>query len=198
MGRKSQVNGLTLDLTRIPTSGNFVMEDLIVHAPLQKVNNCELCNSGVVGAFRECDGRHMCGLCCAIYKDKITSAAADRLKQEYAKPCPFCGDITQRKNFDHVNMFTKEGCVGFMVETAQNSNIILEEIEKCQLLCITCHRKVTAYERKHGFISKKQKFNRQKASGSDVSESKSVFMAEYAAIMEPFYLGLAAGSPVGS
>ena len=192
MGRRRAVAGLTLDLTRIPVSGNFVVEDLIIREPTPKINNCQICNSHVVGAFRECDGKNMCGLCCAIYKEKITRAAADRLQQEYAKPCPFCGDNKRRKNFDHINMFTKEGCVGFMVETGQDSDKIIAEIDKCQLLCVKCHYKVTTYERYKGFFRKKRRFNRQKAAGFDISETKAVLMTEYAAIMEPFYRRLAA------
>ena len=187
MGRRRAVVGLKLDLTRIPASGDFVVEDLIVHESAPKVNNCDLCKSYVVGAFRECDGRNMCGLCCAIYKKKITNAAADRLKQEYAKPCPFCGDNKRRKNFDHINMFTKEGCVGFMVETGQDSDKIIAEIDKCQLLCVTCHYKVTTYEQYKGFFGKKRRLNRKKAAGQDISDKKAKLMTEYAAIMEPFY-----------
>jgi len=192
MGRRRKVVGLTLDLTRISASGGIVLEDLIVPEPPTKVNNCEICKSHVIGAFRECDGKNMCGLCCAIYKNKITHAAAERLKQEYAKPCPFCGDNKRRKNFDHINMFTKEGCIGFMVENGQDSDKIIAEIDKCQLLCVKCHYKVTTYEQYKGFFRKKRRFNRHKAAGGDISAMKAKYMTEYAAIMEPFYRNLTA------
>jgi len=193
MPKKHKIEGLTLDLTRIPSSGTFILEDLIVHevVPSPKSDHCDICNSNVVGAFREYDGKHMCGLCCAIYREKITGAAIEKLKQEYARPCIFCGNTDERKNFDHINMFTKEGCVGFMVEQGLNSDDILAEIDKCQILCIKCHRKVSSYERKQGFFQKKRSLNAQKRAGKDISQLLSVFMTEYSEIMGPFYAALA-------
>ena len=182
---RRKVEGLTLDLTRIPESGVFVLEDLIV----KKVDHCEECRSVVVGAFRECDGKALCGLCCAILKEKVNADVIERLKLEYAKPCGFCGKIDVRKHFDHINMFSKKGCVGIMVENSAKNEDILEEINKCQILCVGCHKKVTRYEWRHGFIAAKKRLNRLKRAGEDVMELEKALSDEYLACMGPFYGG---------
>jgi hypothetical protein len=188
--RRRRIEGVVLDLTRIPESGVFVLDDLIVPEP---VSHCDLCNSGVVGAYRVCDGKNMCGLCCAIYKKKVTEDVIDRLLHEYAKPCGFCGTRTAQKHFDHINMFSKEGCIGWMVEKGHNSDEILAEINKCQILCIKCHKKVTARESAAGFIAKKRHLNALKRSGVDVSVLTASLSAEYSAFMGPVYEGLRGG-----
>jgi hypothetical protein len=190
--RQRKTIGITLDLTRIPESGQFVLEDLIVTEPV-RVDHCDVCNSGVVGAYRICDGRAMCGLCCAIHEEKLSVAAIGRLLQEYAKPCTFCGDRDMQKHFDHINMFTKAGCIGWMVEKGHNSDDILAEINKCQVVCIKCHKKVTSHERAAGFMVKKGQLNALKRAGHDISVQSASLMAEYSAFMGPIYEGLRGG-----
>jgi hypothetical protein len=182
---------LTLDLTRIPASGVFVLDDLIIREP-ERTETCDICLSPTVGAFRVCDGERMCGLCCASHKEKVRADVIERLKHEYAKPCVFCGLKEVRKHFDHINMFTKEGNIGFMVEDGCNSDDILKEIDKCQIACVACHHKVTAYERSKGFIRKKRRLNAKKRRGEDVSALTSELSSKYSAQMEPFYARLRA------
>jgi hypothetical protein len=196
MRKKRIVEGLTLDLTLIPESGIFEIDDLIVQEiskpTEEKQDHCDVCKSFVVGAFRECAGKAMCGLCCAIFKEKVNNDVIDILKQEYAKPCSFCGDMTRQKHFDHINMFSKTDSIGLMVEMGKNSDDILEEIKKCQILCIACHKKVTYYEKKYGFIQKKRGLNQQIRLGRDMNDIKMALFKEYSEKMGPFYESMVA------
>jgi len=59
-------------------------------------------------------------------------------------------------NMDHINMFTKAGAVGPMMYCGTSVELIKAEINKCQLLCISCHAAVTHFEYKFGFIRAKK------------------------------------------
>lgn len=54
-------------------------------------------------------------------------------------------------------MFNKEGTVGLMICRGADYQTIIEEINKCQLLCISCHTMVTAMEAKLGFLKAKRR-----------------------------------------
>jgi len=190
MRRPKKVEGLILDLTRIPDSGTFVLDDLIV-TELPLADHCDVCKSDVVGCFRVYNGKPMCGLCRAIHKQNIGPLVITRLLEEYAKPCTFCGDTRRQKHFDHINMFSKADCVGIMVEKGQPSDDIMAEINKCQILCVPCHRKVTSYEARLGFISKKRQLNRLQRQGGDISVLKDAYFTAYSVAMEPYYAWLA-------
>lgn len=191
MRRPKKVAGLTIDLTRIPESGTFVLDDLIV-TEMALVDHCEVCRSDVVGGFRVCDGKAMCGLCRTIHKQKVDPLVIKRLLEEYAKPCTFCGDTRRQKHFDHINMFSKVDCVGMMVENCRPSDDIMAEINKCQILCVPCHKKVTSQETRLGFISKKRQLNRRQRQGEDISALKDAYFTSYSVAMAPYYAWMAA------
>jgi hypothetical protein len=152
MGRK--VEGITLDLTRIPASGEFILEDLIVH------------------------------------EEDLPTYESDEyafLKEKYSDPCSFCGIKSGRKHFDHKNMFDKTGCVGKMIKRKYNIVKIKAEIDKCQLLCVPCHKKVTAYEYSCGFIAQKRYLNKSIRAGMDVTSIRMQYFDNYRDKMGPFY-----------
>jgi hypothetical protein len=161
MGRKKNVEGLTLDLTRIPENGEFIIENLIVvekpAVPLVKRD-----------------------------KYNYSSEELSILNEKYSQPCTFCNK-TGKMHFDHINMFNKSECVGIMIDKKYHFKDIIDEINKCQLLCIQCHKKVTAHEHKCGFIAKKRLFNKIIRSGGDVEGIKTVLIDQYNEIMGPFY-----------
>ena len=146
--------------------------------------------SATVGALRMCDGKRLCGLCRAV--TKVTPEVLCRLQAEYCKPCEFCCRNHVRKHFDHINMFSKVNCVGIMVENGINSADIIQEIDKCQIVCIECHRKITAYERKRGFIKKKRDLNKRIRRGEDIMALHTELFGKYMAIMTRFYARLRA------
>ena len=84
-------------------------------------------------------------------------------------------------------MFEKTGTVGFMIRNHRKLAEILAEIDKCQLLCISCHKKVTSYENKCGFISMKRLLNKNIRKKQDITEMQTVLISQYRDKMEPFY-----------
>ena len=144
---------------------------------------CEDCSMCAVGAYKIVDGRRVCGLCRAFHENLITLRMYDYILQEVKKPCRFCGRIDVKKNFDHVNMFEKEGTVGIMVMQGCPESGLLKEIQKCQILCVDCHRVVTSYEMRRGFMKKKSALRR--AHGT--AEARAIMAVEYERVMTGFY-----------
>ena len=118
MRRRKKVEGLTIDLARMPETGEFVLEDLIVE-------ESSVCPYEV-------------------------SPFPEWLEDLYKNPCSFCGANDRRMHFDHINMFEKRDSISTMIYTGCSKEEIIAEINKCQLLCIHCHNKVTFMERKYG------------------------------------------------
>lgn len=194
MRRRKKVEGLVLDLTRVADGVPFVLEEYIVTAPEPFVSGiCEACGSSTIGALRVHEGAKKCGICRAVADGRISAELCEMLRAEYAKPCGFCGDSSAKKHFDHVNMFSKLDCVGFMVEKGCNEESIVTELEKCQILCVPCHRKVTMYERRKGFFSKKRAFNKLLRAGEDVEDLRIALYEEYSVALEPYYERLRGG-----
>jgi len=148
-----KVEGITLDLTRIPESGEYTLEDLIVHD---------------ISGYS-------------------ASPFPDWLCELYNNPCAFCGKKRIKMHFDHINMFEKTDCISTMHYKGYSKEEIIAEIDKCQLLCIHCHKKVTRTEIKHGFFKKKRIFNKILRKGGDISELRTKLIAEYSEIMGVVY-----------
>ena len=141
---------------------------------------CDDCGTCVVGAMKLIEGRTLCGLCRAFHGDLITLGMYDRILREVMKPCRFCRRVEVKKNFDHVNMFHKSGSVGIMVMRGCCETELLKEIGKCQILCVDCHRIVTAYERRCRFTQRKVALRRQCGRSDTLA-------VEYDVVMTPFY-----------
>jgi hypothetical protein len=157
MGRK--VEGITLDLTRISETDAFVLEDIIVKAPVP-----------------------------APRAPRIPFP--DWLVELYKDPCTFCGTKEKSMHFDHINMFDKRDSVCSMANRGCSKEEVMTEINKCQLLCIPCHTKVTRIERKLGFTKNKCKFNKILRKGVDVEQLRSELKAAYSEKMEKIYAGM--------
>jgi len=210
--RKRKIEGLVLDLTRIEEGVPFTIDDVIVTASAPatvceeygsttvgalKVHEtkvkCDECGSTTVGALKHHDNKRKCGLCRAVADGRISTWLCERLRAEYAKPCSFCGDISAQKHFDHVNMFSKLDCVGFMVENGCDEASIVTEVDKCQILCKPCHRLVSSYEHRKGFFEKKRAFNKRLRAGDDVEALRIALYEEYSTVVEPYYARMRGG-----
>lgn len=59
-------------------------------------------------------------------------------------PCVGCGQTDwQLLEFDHINAANKSYDVSSMIRLKHSIEKIQEEIDKCQVLCLYCHRKKT-------------------------------------------------------
>ena len=90
---------------------------------------------------------------------------------------------SSRFHFDHINMFDKEDSIYSMVHDGTVLNDIYCEIDKCQLLCVSCHAVVTKVETKCGFIGLKRELNRVYVDTTD-DIKKDELKIEYSSLYE--------------
>ena len=111
---------------------------------------------------------------------------------EYSKgcnktACNICGKLAtfdntlaNRFNYDHVDMFDKKDSICKMVREGSLIDNIYKEIDRCQLLCASCHTIVTKIEHKCGFIRLKKQLNKDYDDGE--IDKKEELQKEYSAI----------------
>lgn len=172
----------------------------IVDAVLQKLSfkSCEQCKQNKCtvrsNPFRVWKDKNICDKC---FKDTFEEREEMwRLVTQY-KPihCSFCNIARDHKDerfhFDHVNMFDKEGTIYSMVMEGVNIEQIYKEIDKCQILCISCHDIVTYTERILGFTKQKQgltrKFNQEEITKEEYEMQQQTYQAIYNEIILPIY-----------
>lgn len=163
-----------------------------------KNSNCMDCNKQLYNSHtnsnRHWKGNELCDLCWSKYSDiriKLWEAI-----QDYKRViCEICGDIKvcneQRFNYDHINMFDKSDSICSMVIDGVELQQILAEIDKCQILCISCHHKITDLESRLGFTRIKKMLSRQYNSNEithdEYLEAKNKYDKIYTAKMSQLY-----------
>lgn len=99
--------------------------------------------------------KSVCQSCYTRLLEERSQQMNEYLESKGLKGCKFCDKPRVNPSdfhFDHVNMFTKSGSVGNMLFNGADIDVIKAEIDKCQLLCVSCHALVTKMEREYGFI----------------------------------------------
>jgi hypothetical protein len=176
-----------LDLLRREKSCSSIVEK-ITFKP------CEQCNSNKCtvknNPFRTWKETNICDKCFTYTIDEREEIW--RLIKKY-KPiqCEFCKlkkDRDERYHFDHINMFDKESTIYKMVTEGVNIEEIFKEIDKCQILCISCHDIVTYTEKKLGFTKQKQKLTRKYNQEELTKEEYEVELKKYQAIYDEFMI----------
>ena len=185
MRKKKNVEGLTLDLTGMeetpcdiyallaaaelkePTGPKEEVTRKLTGDALKGVmmslsTSCNDCSAVIFYSPR---GWASLKLCYSCHKKRFIEREKELLVYLTEKghiSCNFCGKMRTDPydfHFDHINMFTKTGAVGPMLFNGQDLDKIKAEVDKCQLLCISCHATVTHMERYYGFIKSKNKRN---------------------------------------
>ena len=128
----------------------------------------------------------ICAGCCSKIKEENINNVIEYLETKGMIKCNFCG-VCSRKDytgfhFDHLNMFNKTNTIWSLVCSTTNLEEIYAEIDKCQLLCISCHKLVTQLEQRYGFTRLKIKYTK-----GDITRSHSELEEEYNKIMVPIY-----------
>jgi hypothetical protein len=135
-----------------------------------------------------------CSTCRKVYIEAKSKRIMEYIDEKGMTKCNFCGinrgsDCTGF-HFDHLNMFLKTGTVGQMIGNDTDDHIIMEEIDKCQLLCVSCHLLVTKIELKYGFTQRKIKLGKGIGNLEDlVKEYDSVMIPAYELIKNKFRVG---------
>jgi hypothetical protein len=94
-------------------------------------------------------------------------------------------DNIRRCHYDHVNMFNKSNSICTMIHTGIDIETILDEIDMCQLLCISCHNIVTKIEHMCGFIRVKRAIQKEYNETSD-DNKRNELMKKYSDTYENF------------
>ena len=139
-------------------------------------------------------GKQLCYSCWHEYVDERLKMWEDVKKYRNIicticlKTPLFAGD---RFHYDHINMFDKQDNVCTMINEGQHMEDIYKEIDKCQILCFSCHAIVTDIENKIGFTRIKQlltkNFNNNKISLTYYEEQLTVLKNMYEEKMTQIY-----------
>jgi hypothetical protein len=85
----------------------------------------------------------------------------------------------ERFQFDHINLFNKSDSICHLVAKGYEWEEILEELRKCQILCVSCHNIITSMENKLGLIRLKTNIIIQVNNGNLTAEEKEEKMRKY-------------------
>lgn len=108
-------------------------------------------------------GSIVCDTCWCTYKQE-RDALWLKIKSYKDITCQICAKpqtSEERYHYDHINMFTKSNSICTMVNEGMPIDEIYNEIDKCQILCLSCHHIVTNIENKLGFTRIKQLLTRK-------------------------------------
>lgn len=94
------------------------------------------------------------------------------------KQAAFNSSLAIRFNYDHIDMFDKAGSVCEIVRTGKPIEEAYEEIDKCQMLCTSCHKLVTKIEHLCGFVRLKKQLVKEKEEADEKSEENEKKIAE--------------------
>ena len=108
-------------------------------------------------------GNTICDTCWAKFSND-RKILWEKIKLYKKIQCAICASvqtvIEERYHYDHLNMFNKDKSICCMVHEGIDVEDIYLEIDKCQILCISCHHIVTDIETKLGFTRLKQSLTR--------------------------------------
>lgn len=124
------------------------------------VKYCYECNTCIVleHSHRIWNKNIVCELCWVKHEDE-RNTTWDKIHTYKPIQCIICNTIQAHKydrfHYDHINMFDKTDTIYKMVMNGECLEDIYLEIDKCQLLCISCHQMVTKMEVILGFTRQK-------------------------------------------
>ena len=140
---------------------------------------CNECKKNIVciqtNTHRIWKGNDICDTCWSKYED-YRKLIWEKIKAYKTIQCEICCSIqrhinSERYHYDHLNMFNKGNSICSMVNECVNIEEIYSEIDKCQILCLSCHHIVTDIEHKLGFTRIKQTLTR-KLNQSEITEEE--------------------------
>jgi hypothetical protein len=134
----------------------------------QLSKKCNECKKNIVciqtNTHRIWKGNDICDTCWSKYED-YRKLIWEKIRAYKTVQCEICYSIqthmSERYHYDHLNMFNKGNSICSMVNECVNIEEIYSEIDKCQILCLSCHHIVTDIEHKLGFTRIKQTLTRK-------------------------------------
>lgn len=103
----------------------------------------------------------------------------------------FDNTLSKRFHYDHVDMFDKSCTICIVVQSGAPLEEAYLEIEKCQLLCISCHAMITRTENLCGFTRLKKQMTRyvlnDRIREDTVEQFNESFSEMYSTFMKKIY-----------
>lgn len=179
------------------------MNDIIISDIMETLKHiCNNCNCKKYSNMFIWKEKEYCEECYEkLFREEINERWMDIHKYSISKNkicCNICNKnavmnetIATRFHYDHIDMFNKSDTVCKMVRTGICINEIYNEIDKCQLLCVSCHTLVTKIEHKCGFIRFKQQLSREYSSTNDLIKKEELskkYSEKYNEFMSKVYL----------
>lgn len=142
------------------------IEDYIDNLSNKSVK-CVNCSRILIDTYKNTNktwmGDTLCDMCWGKHYIEIEERWF-QIQQYKEIKCNICNimKLHQRERFyyDHINMFDKDNSICSMINDGTSIELILEEIDKCQILCGSCHHIVTDIEKKLLFNRIKQNLTR--------------------------------------
>jgi hypothetical protein len=159
---------------------------------------CKECNKNMIciqaNTHRIWNGNDICDTCWCKYEEQ-RNATWEKIQTYKKIECEICQikqiHKSERFHYDHLNMFNKDKSICSMVNEGVCVEDICAEIDKCQILCLSCHHIVTDIEHKLGFTRIKQsltrRLNQKELSEEEYDKMKTEYQAIYAKKMKQIY-----------
>jgi|AntAceMinimDraft_13_1070369.scaffolds.fasta_scaffold30521_1 hypothetical protein len=144
--------------------------DINVHVQEMKKDQsiCHPCNKIMytihINTHRIWKGNSICDSCWSEHeeeRDILWKKISGYKKLQCKICCTTKMKQGERYHYDHINMFDKENSICSMVNEGNTIEDIYLELDKCQVLCLSCHHIVTNIESKFGFTRIKQILTRK-------------------------------------
>jgi hypothetical protein len=144
----------------------------------QLSKKCNECHKNTVciqtNTHRIWKGNDICDTCWCKYED-YRKLNWEKIKAYKTIQCEICDSIQthnlERYHYDHLNMFNKGNSICSMINEGVEIEDVYSEIDKCHILCLSCHHIVTDIEHKLGFTRVKQTLTR-KLNQSEITEAE--------------------------
>ena len=178
---------------KVQNQGNKITQGMFDEFIESHKKTCELCGKTQFNYLNTWQGVKKCEDCYnAHYYER---------KQMWRQVNAYCTDNGLTKcnlcnkertikcvfHFDHLNMFNKKNEIGTMIRQGETIELIIEEIKKCQYICISCHTIVTSFEQKVGFTALKSALTRQQLSEEELEIKTKEYTIIYQSYMDKIY-----------
>lgn len=166
-------------------------DDFMDHLLDDSKKQCEVCNKVQYNYLNKWKGKKECDEC-YHHEAEISELWRQVNKFSIENKMTHCGFCDKEKtykshfNYDHLNMFNKVDSVGSLVYNGEDLGVILNEVKKCQLLCVSCHSIVTKIEQKLGFTNIKVSMTKE-FEGEELETKTKEYGDLYEKHMYPIY-----------
>lgn len=149
--------------------------------------NCSLCNkiqyNSNISSREWKENKNVCDICWIQFEPDRVVLWKQIMDYFKINKCNICNiektHQSHRFHYDHINMFNKESSIYEMVNRGDDVNLIILELNKCQLVCISCHSIITHMERKFIFTKIKINLNKQLKRNTITEEQYNLKCDEY-------------------